>query len=74
VNIDISPEPDQVFPTTLFVPWAMYMQTETGEHNIFEQDQVIEILKDQPGENPDQIDLDEVISMMDNTKTVNIEE
>jgi hypothetical protein len=52
----------------------MYMQTETGEHNIFEQDQVIEILKDQPGENPDQIDLDEVISMMDNTKTVNIEE
>lgn len=74
VNIDISPEPDQVFPTTLFVPWAMYMQTETGEHNIFEQDQVIDILKDQPGENPDQIDLDEVISMMDNTKTIKIEE
>jgi hypothetical protein len=74
LNIDISPDKDQVFPTTMFVPWAMYVQTGDGEHKIIEQNHVLDILKSQPIENPDQIDLDEVINMMEKSKAVKVEE
>lgn len=74
LNIDISPDADQIFPTTMFVPWAMYVQTPDGEHEIIEQHRVVEILKQQSTENPDQIDLDEVINMMERTKEVKAEE
>lgn len=74
LNIDISPDKDHIFPTTMFVPWAMYIQTGEGEHKIIEQNQVLDILKQQPIENPDQIDLDEVINMMEKSKAVKVEE
>ena len=31
INIDISPQPGQLFPLTKFVPWAAYIQTPYGE-------------------------------------------
>ena len=74
LNIDISPDANQIFPTTMFVPWAMYVQAPNGKHEILEQQRVVEILKQQSTENPDQIDLDEVISMMEQSKAVKVEE
>jgi len=74
LNIDISPDVDQIFPTTMFVPWAMYVQTPDGKHEIIEQQGIVEILEQQSTENPDQIDLDEVISMMEHSKAVKVEE
>lgn len=74
LNIDISPDADQIFPTTMFVPWAMYVQTPDGKHEIIEQQGVVDILEQQAIENPDQIGLDEVIDMMEQSKTVKVEE
>lgn len=74
LNIDISPDNDLIFPTTMFVPWAMYVQTPDGQHEIIEQHRIVDILKQQPTENPDQIALDEVISMMQQSKAVKVEE
>lgn len=74
LNIDISPDSDLIFPTTMFVPWAMYVQTPDGQHEIIEQQGVVEILKQQSTENPDQISLDDVISMMELSKAVKVEE
>lgn len=64
MNIDVSPEPGQSFPTTLFVPWAAYVQPRDGEPFILEQDELLARLMEQSPDNPDQISLEQVIQSM----------
>lgn len=65
VNIDISPTAENKFPTTLFVPWAAYVQRASGESDTLEQDQLLEKLLAQSLDNPDQVDLEAAIHTMD---------
>jgi hypothetical protein len=73
MNVDISPSPGQLFPTTLFVPWAAYVQPRGGDAYILEQAELIERLMAQNPDNPDQIDLDEAIEMMGAEKVAKLE-
>lgn len=70
LNIDISPEKGQVFPLTKFVPWAAYIQDSDGNGLTLEQDKLLEKLKEQSEDNPDQIDLEQAIQDMVEAKEV----
>ena len=72
INIDISPEPGQVFPLTKFVPWAMYYQDEDGSTRIFEQEELFDQLNAQSEENPDEIDLEAAIRQMGEAEEIRL--
>lgn len=70
LNVDISPQKDQVFPLTKFIPWAAYIQDEDGKQHTWEQSELFEKLKQQSDENPDQINLEEAIGLMQGFKEI----
>lgn len=74
LNIDISPDSGQLFPLTKFVPWAAFVQHSDGSQETIEQYELYEALRVQSSENPDQIDMEEVISIMDHMAEVKIGE
>ncbi len=73
LNIDISPQADQIFPLTKFIPWAAYIQEADGSHRTLEQHEVMQALQQQTTENPDQIDLDDAIQIMTEATEIKIE-
>ncbi|MEN8169322.1 MAG: hypothetical protein ABFS08_03780 [Pseudomonadota bacterium] len=70
LNIDISPTDEQLFPLTKFVPWAAYVQHSDGSSMTLEQDELVESLLAQSIDNPDQIDLEEAIHVMEHATEV----
>jgi hypothetical protein len=64
LNVDISPEEGQIFPLTKFIPWAAYYQTADGKHQTWEQAELYDMLKAQPIDNPDQVNLEDAIEIM----------
>ena len=72
LNIDISPQEGQVFPLTKFIPWAAYVQDENGNHQTWEQAELYEQLQAQSSENPDQIDLETAIEIMEKAKEIQL--
>ena len=72
LNIDISPEPGQIFPLTKFVPWAAYVQTTDGNFFTMEQQELFEILQQQSDKNPDSIDMEEAIDIMENAQEIHL--
>ncbi len=72
LNIDISPEPSQIFPLTKFIPWAAYVQKASGEFFTVEQEALIKTLRAQSVENPEQIDLEAAIAVMQRAKEVEV--
>jgi hypothetical protein len=70
LNIDISPEKEQLFPLTKFVPWAAYVQLKTGEHYVVEQDALFDLLEQCSEDNSNQISLDNAIQSMENAKEI----
>jgi len=72
LHIDISPEVGQVFPLTKFIPWAAYLQQPDGSHRILEQDELVEALRSESTENPDEIDLEAAIRQMADAQEVRI--
>ena len=72
INIDISPRIDQVFPLTKFIPWAAYVQKSDGNHFILEQQELYDTLMSFDSENKQEIDLEEAIKIMEETKEVHI--
>ena len=73
MNIDISPSTDELFPETLFVPWAAYVQPHHGAPYTLEQADLVDRLLAQSTDNPDQVDLDQVIQNMRDTRASQIE-
>lgn len=73
IHIDISPKAGQIFPLTKFVPWAAYIQQTDGSHFILEQDALMEKLNAQSTENPDQINLEDAIHIMEDVKEIKID-
>lgn len=72
LNIDISPQEGQTFPLTKFVPWAAFVQSADGHQFTLEQDELYQILAQQSDENPDKINMDEAIRIMESVKEVKI--
>ncbi len=72
INIDISPNPDQLFPLTKFVPWAAYYQLANGERATLEQQTLFDQLNAQSPENPDKVDLESAIQIMEQTKGIDL--
>ena len=64
LHIDISPRQGQVFPLTKYVPWAAFIQDESGNSYILEQDDLFHTLMRQSTDNPHKIDLSEEIGSM----------
>lgn len=58
INLDVSPDQDVVFPKTYCVPWAAYHQNGSGGYTTYNQKEIIALLRDQPNENPDQVNLE----------------
>jgi hypothetical protein len=73
INIDISPQPGQLFPITKFAPWAAYVQTRGGKAFLLEQEELLEALLSQSTDNPDRIEMSKAIGVMENTPEVRIE-
>jgi len=72
LNIDISPASDQIFPLTKFVPWAAYVQDVDGYYYTLEQEELVQLLKQQSTENPDQINLEQAIQLMADAEEVKV--
>jgi len=73
VNIDISPQPGQLFPLTKFVPWAAYIQTQSGDTFLLEQEELAAALFSQSAENPDKIEMSKAIQAMEGTPEIKLE-
>ncbi len=72
LNVDISPQEGQVFPLTKFIPWAAYVQDEKGNHQTWEQAELYEKLLEQPTVNPDQVNLETAIEIMEKAKEIQL--
>ncbi len=70
LNVDISPQAGQVFPLTKFVPWAAYVHNEKGEQQTWEQAELHERLRKQSTENPDQVNLETAIEIMEQAQEI----
>jgi hypothetical protein len=64
LNIDISPNTDQFFPLTKFVPWAAYVQEGADKRSIWEQPELVARLIEQNSTNPHKVDLEAAIASM----------
>ena len=73
LHIDISPQAGQRFPLTKFVPWAAFVQQPDGSHYTLEQIELLARLREQPSENPDQINLEESIHQMELAQQIHVE-
>jgi len=72
LNVDISPQEGQIFPLTKFIPWAAYVQDEHGNHQTWEQAELYEQLLAQSTQNPDQINLEAAIEMMEREEEIRL--
>eukprot|EP00930_Biecheleria_cincta_P013375 TRINITY_DN1195_c0_g1_i3.p1 TRINITY_DN1195_c0_g1~~TRINITY_DN1195_c0_g1_i3.p1 ORF type:complete len:501 (-),score=100.70 TRINITY_DN1195_c0_g1_i3:199-1701(-) len=63
LNIDVSPaqELQEAFPTTMFLPWAAYVQLKDGSRRVIEQSELVSELFSHSTENEDAIDMEESI-------------
>lgn len=73
LNIDISPQSDQLFPLTKFVPWAAYVQDRDGFYYTLEQEELVQLLNQQSEDNADQIDLEQAIQMMTEAEEIEVD-
>ena len=72
LNVDISPQPGQLFPLTKFIPWAAYFKDENGSHETWEQSELYDKLMAQSMENPDQVDLETAIGIMEKAQEIQL--
>lgn len=72
IHIDISPKDGELFPLTKFVPWAAYIQNESGEGYTLEQRELFSALNEQSTENPHKIDLTAAIHQMEQEAEIHL--
>lgn len=70
LHVDISPNKGQQFILTKFIPWAAYVQLKTGERYVLEQNALFSKLNEFKDENPDQLDFDKAIQLMEETPPI----
>ena len=72
IHIDISPHDGQLFPLTKFVPWAAYIQNESGDGYTLEQQELYDVLQQQSTENQYKIDLTAAIHKMEDEPEIRL--
>ncbi|HBS26792.1 MAG TPA: hypothetical protein DD827_06660 [Gammaproteobacteria bacterium] len=72
LNIDISPQKDDIFPLTKFIPWAAYVQDNSGQHCILEQQEIFDILMSFDAQSENKIDLEAAIAKMEKASEVSV--
>ena len=72
LNVDISPQQGQLFPLTKFIPWAAYVQDGHGNHETWDQAELFKRLKQQSTDNPDQVDLEKAIEIMERAEEIRL--
>ena len=72
LNVDISPQQGQLFPLTKFIPWAAYVQDGHGNHETRDQAELFKQLKQQSTDNPDQVDLEKAIEIMERAEEIRL--
>lgn len=72
LNVDISPQQGQLFPLTKFIPWAAYVQDGQGNHETWDQAELFKRLKQQSTDNPDQVDLEKAIEIMERAEEIRL--
>ncbi len=72
LHVDVSPRAGELFPLTKFVPWAAYIQDESGEGYTLEQKELYSALKEQSAENPHKIDLTDAIHKMEDEAEIHL--
>ncbi len=72
LNVDISPQEGQLFPLTKFIPWAAYVQDESGNHQTWEQAELYSQLQAQSTKNSDQVDLETAIEIMERVEEIRL--
>jgi hypothetical protein len=72
LHVDISPQVGQVFPLTKFIPWAAFFQDELGRQTTWEQSELNQRLRSQSVENPDQVDLETAIEIMERVEEIRL--
>jgi len=72
LHVDISPSEGQKFLLTKFIPWAAYVQLKTGESYLLEQDDLFDRLDASSDVNPDQLDFDAAINLMEQEEPVSL--
>lgn len=70
LHVDISPSPGQNFVLTKFIPWAAYVQLASGERYLLEQDALFTKLQSCSTTNPQQLQLDQAIHMMEDAAEI----
>ena len=70
LNVDISPDEGQLFPLTKFIPWAAYYQSPDGKRQTWEQAELYERLQAQATDNPNQVDLEQAIKLMEQQQEI----
>lgn len=73
LNVDISPETNQDYFLNKFIPWAAYIQLNSGEKYILEQTELFETLERYGVENPGQVKLDVVIKHMQQAEPIELD-
>ena len=73
LNIDISPDENQKFPLTVFVPWAAFVQEINGHSYVLEQKEIVDLLHKQKDDNPDEIDLELAIQETQDTRKIKVQ-
>lgn len=74
LNIDISPQENQVFPLTKCIPWAAYAKNcDIESSHTIEQDELIDRLLAQNIDNSEQIDLEKAINLMANVPEIKVD-
>lgn len=72
LNVDVSPTAGRIFPLTKFIPWAAYWQRPDGHGETWEQDEILQRLRSQGADNPDQVDLEAAIHEMERVQEVTL--
>jgi len=72
LNVDISPQQGQLFPLTKFIPWAAYVQDGRGNHETWDQAELFNRLRQQSTDNPDQVDLEKAIEIMERAEEIRL--
>jgi hypothetical protein len=72
LHVDISPPKSQPHILNKFIPWAAYIQLKSGERYILEQEELFNELESSSHKNPDQLDFDETIRLMEAASPIDL--
>ncbi len=72
LNVDVSPDAEQLFPLTKFIPWAAYRQNRDGQEQLLDQSEFNRQLRAVSGHNCAEVDLELAIERMEQLPEIHL--